>query len=181
MSYESGAFGGANNPEYKDAQQTAGTTNNQYGIRDTQDGIVGGGKLESQGSIVEAVVYVKASDFTIDSGTLASFDTQLTLPAGSIPVDAVFEVTEAFTTTGGTTSATLNVGEKDDEGTNGFTITDATAALAVVTELDAAGDGDWNGGTALPSTAVGVQFVTGGTMTSIDTGKAKVVVRYRKV
>ena len=40
MSYESGAFGGANNPEYKDAQQTAGTTNNQYGIRDTQDSAV---------------------------------------------------------------------------------------------------------------------------------------------
>ena len=181
MSYQNSPFGGANNVEKDQAGGSASPTNAHYGIRDTQDGIVGGGKLESQGSIVEAVVYVKASDFTIDSGTLASFDTQLTLPVGSIPVDAVFEVTEAFTTTGGTTSATLNVGEKDDEGTNGFTITDATAALAIVTELDAAGDGDWNGGTALPSTAVGVQFVTAGTMTSIDTGRAKVVFRYRKV
>ena len=55
--------------------------NNHYGVRDTQDGIVGGGKLESSGSIQEAVVYFKASDFTVESATVAAFDTQLSLPA----------------------------------------------------------------------------------------------------
>jgi hypothetical protein len=152
--------------------------NNSYGIRGTQDGIVGGGKLPVSGSIDEMVVYITAADFGADE----TFDTRFTLPAGSVPLDALFEVTEAFTQTGGTTSLTLNVGTNGSEATNGFTITDAATSIAVVTELDAVGDGTWANLALAADTAVGVSLVAGGgTITSVDGGAAKVVIRYRKV
>jgi len=157
--------------------------NNHYGVRDTQDGIVGGGKLESSGSVVEAVVYVKAADFTVAAG-VASFDTQLSLPAGAVPLDCLFDVSTAFTQTGGTTSTTLNVGTSGSAGTNGFTVTEAATSLAAVVEVDAAGDGTWAGTNPVSTSAattVGVDIVAGGgTITSIDGGDAKIVIRYRK-
>ncbi len=150
---------------------------NHYGQRGTQDGVVGGGKLPVHGNIDELVVYVKADDF----GSDFTYDTQFTLPAGALPVDAMFEVTTAITQTGGTTSLTLNVGTNGSEGTNGFTITDAATSIAVVTELDAAGDGTWAAPLAA-DTLVGVSLVAGGgTITSVDSGEVKVVIRYRKV
>lgn len=151
---------------------------NHFGQRTLQDGVMGGGKLPVHGSIDEFVVYIRAEDFGSDE----TFDTQFTLPAGSIPLDAVFEVTEAITQTGGTTSLTLNVGTNGSEGTNGFTITDAATSIAVVTELDAAGDGTWAGVALAADTLVGVSLVAGGgTITSVDGGECKVTIRYRKV
>ena len=159
---------------------------NHYGARGTQDGIASGGELAGgEGAIKEVVIFAKASDFTIDDATNASFDSRFSLPAGAVPIDCLFEVTTDFTQTGGTTSTTLNVGTSGSEGTNGFTITDAATSLSAVTELDAAGDGTWAGSTpvnASADTVVGVQLTMGaGTITSIDGGEAKVVIRYIKI
>jgi len=150
---------------------------NHYGPRGTQDGVVGGGKLPVHGNIDEMVVYVNSADF----GTDETFDTQFTLPSGAIPVSAIFEVTEDFTQTGGTTSLTLNVGTSGSEGTNGYSISDAATTLSAVTELDSAAAGTWASALAA-DTLVGVSLVAGGgTITAVTGGEAKVVVRYYKV
>ena len=68
MSYESGAFGGAQNPE-------SPVTNNQYGVRDTQDSaVLSGGEIEGGGAARDYVVY-----FTGDEITTSDVDTGLTL------------------------------------------------------------------------------------------------------
>ena len=180
MGFETSPFG------YADGSNVSGTVVNHYGEREREDGIAAGGELAGgEGAIKEVVLFAKASDFTIDDATNASFDSRFSLPAGAVPIDALFEVTTAFTQTGGTTSTTLNVGTSGSEGTNGFTITDAATSLAAVIELDAAGDGTWAGTTpvnASDDTVVGVQLTLGGgTVTSIDGGEAKIVIRYRKV
>lgn len=156
----------------------SGSAYNHYGPRGTQDGVVSGGELHGVGgAYFEKVVYVTADDF----GTDETFDTQLTLPAGAIPVEAVFEVTEAFTQTGGTTSLTLNVGTNGSEGTNGFSISDAATSLAITTEKDTSGAGTWAAALA-SDTAVGVSLVAGGgTITSVNAGAAKIIIRYNKV
>lgn len=150
---------------------------NHYGPRGTQDGVLSGGKLPAHGSVEEMVIYITADDF----GTGTTFDTQFTLPAGSIPLDAIFEVTTAITQTGGTTSTTLHVGTNGSEATNGFSISDAATSLAVITERDSSGAGTWAAALAA-DTVVGVAVVEGGgTITSIDGGEVKVTVRYFKV
>ena len=56
MSYESGAFGGAQNPE-------SPVTNNQYGVRDTQESAaLSGGEVEGGGSQRDYVVYFTGDD-----------------------------------------------------------------------------------------------------------------------
>ena len=183
MSYQSSPFGGVGNEEKDQAGGSAASTNAHYGLRDTQDGIVSGGKLESSGSIQEAVVYFKASDFTVESATVAAFDTQLSLPAGSIVVDGLFEVTETFTTSGTiSTSTKIHVGESGSEVANGVEASGQATEFAAATSLDAVGNGEWGDGTALAAQDVSVNFVAGGgTITSFTGGAGKVVVRYRKV
>lgn len=150
---------------------------NHYGPRGTQDGLLSGGKLPVHGSIEELVVYVTADDF----GTDETFDTQLTIPAGSVPVDALFEVTTNITQTGGTTSLALYVGTAGSESTNGFSISDAATSITAVTELDASAAGTWAAALAADTT-IGIALVAGGgTITSVDGGAAKIIVRYRKV
>ena len=159
---------------------------NHYGVRETEVGIASGGELAGgEGAVKEAVLFARASDFTIDDATNASFISRFSLPAGAVPIDCIFEVSEAFTQTGGTISTTLNVGTSGSEATNGFTITDAATSLAIVTEVDAVGDGTWAGVTpvnASAATVVGVQLTLGGgTVTAVTAGAAKIVIRYRKV
>ena len=159
---------------------------NHYGERGTEDGIAAGGELAGgEGAIKEAVLFAKHTDFTIDDATNASFVSRFSLPAGAVPIDCIFEVGTAFTQTRGTTSTTLNVGTSGSEATNGFTITDAATSLSAVTEVDAVGEGTWLGVTpvhATNDTVVGVQLTLGGgTITSVDGGEAKIVIRYRKV
>lgn len=159
-------------------ENTAGIgVNNHYGPRELQDGLLGGGKLPLHGSIDEMVIYVKHTDFGSDE----TFDTQFTLPAGAMPIDATFEVTEAITQTGGTTSLTLYVGTNGSESTNGFSISDAATSIATTSEVDSSAAGTWAAALAA-DTVVGVSLVAGGgTITSVDAGEAKIVVRYRKV
>jgi hypothetical protein len=148
-----------------------------YGPRETEDGVLGGGELPGKGSIQEVVVYVKDTDFGSDE----TFDTQRSLPAGAIPIDATFDVEEAITQTGGTTSLTLNVGTNGSEGTNGFSISDAATSISTTTEVDSSGAGTWAAALAA-ETAIGVSLVAGGgTITSVDGGKVKIVIRYRKI
>lgn len=150
---------------------------NHYGPRGTEDGLLSGGALPVHGSINEITFYVRAEDFTAG---VTTFDTQFTLPAGSIPIDALFDVETAITQTGGTTSTTLNVGTNGSEATNGFSIADAATSISTTTEYDSAGAGTWAAALAA-DTVVGVSITEGGgTITSIDGGKVKVTLRYAK-
>jgi len=160
---------------------TSGTSYNQYGVRETEDGLASGGILHGAGGqFFEAVFYVRDTDFTVASGA-GTFDTRYTLPAGAIPTDAYFEVTEAFTQTGGTTSTTLAIGTNGTETTNGFSISDAATSLATTKELDTSGGGTWAAALATAA-VVGVSLTAGGgAITAISAGRAKIVVRYRKV
>lgn len=145
---------------------------NHYGPRFTQDGIVSGGKTRTAGVMQEAVIYIKGSDFT--SG---SFDTRLTLPAGSTFVEAIAEVTEAFVL-GGTTP-TINVGTNTSEGTNyGIELSEAQGE-ATGAYYNATGAGTWAAPLAA-ATAVGVAL-DGTTPTVTSAGLAKVIIRYMKV
>lgn len=146
--------------------------NNQYGIRDTEAGLVSGGEVEGQGgSTFEKVVYITGDDFA--GGT--SFDTVLTLPAGSFPIEAVFEVTEVFTL--GNADNVFNIGTNGTESTNGFAI--ANPDVLGVTK-DTSGAGTWAAALAA-DTAVGVS-VTGTTAgVTAGSGKAKVILRYTKI
>lgn len=170
MGYENNAF-----------PLTSGTAYNQYGARGVEDGLLSGGQLHGVGgSEFETVVYVKAGDFSI-SGGVGTFSTRQTIKAGFIPREAYFEVTEAFTQTGGTTSVTLSVGTAGSAQTDGFSISDAATSLSTTEEFDTAGAGTWASALA-NDTIVGVDLrCGGGTMTAIGAGRAKIVIRYTKV
>jgi hypothetical protein len=171
MSYESGAFGGANNPEYKDAQQTAGTTNNQYGIRDTQDSaVLSGGKVESGGSVHEAVVY-----FTGDELSDTEAVTNLTIPAGARVLDATLEVVEAITM--GNADNDIVIGTAGDSEVDGADFDNTTGAVGAYNA--SALNNDWAAVLAA-DTSVAVQ-VTGTDADNTAGGKGKIVVRYLKV
>lgn len=146
--------------------------NNHYGVRDTEAGVVSGGELEGQGgSTFEKVVYITGDDFA--GGT--SFNTQLTLPAGSFPIEAVFEVGEVFTL--GNADNVFNIGTDTSESTNGFAI--ANPDTASVTK-DTSGAGTWAAALAA-DTAIGVS-VTGTTAAvTAGSGRAKVIIRYTKI
>jgi len=145
---------------------------NQYGTRGVEDGVVSGGELHGQGgSTFEKVVYITGDDF--DGGT--SFNTQLTLPAGSFPIEAVFEVGEAFTL--GNADNVFNIGTDTSESTNGFAIANPDVAG---TTKDTSGAGTWAAALAA-DTAVGVS-VTGTTAgVTAGSGTAKVILRYTKI
>jgi hypothetical protein len=149
----------------------------RYGAPVTEQGLLGAGGVKSYGTVHEVVAYIDSSDFGADE----TYATQLVIPAGAIPIDAVFDVTTAVTQTGGTTSLTLYVGTDGSEATNGFSITEAATTLATTTAVDSSGAGTWAAALAADTT-VGVALVAGGgTITSVDGGKAKVVVRYHKI
>jgi hypothetical protein len=150
----------------------SGSAYNQYGPRGTEDGVVSGGNLHGVGgSTFEAVVYITGDDF---NGT-TSYDTQLSLPAGSFPIEAVFEISEAFTV--GNADNVINIGTNGSESTNGFAIADPETAEVT---KDTSGAGTWAAALAA-NTAVGVS-VTGTTAAvTAGSGKAKVIIRYTKV
>ena len=123
---------------------------------------VDGGSQNSQGDgEYEAVVYITSEDFLVQ--------TTGTLPDGAIIRQAYAVVTEAFTFTGGT-SPTMDVGTDTSEATNGAGL-DLTATGTEAGTLA----GTW----ASPLAAdITVGVATSGTPTSVDTGKAKVVIKY---
>jgi hypothetical protein len=142
---------------------------NQYGARGTQDGVVGGGKMATAGAIEELVVYITGDDF---DGAV-EFDTLFTLPAGAVALEAICEVTTAFTL--GNADNDIYVGTKGSEDTNyGMQILNPAAAT---TTIDAPG-GTW----AAPlAAATAVSVLVDGTTPSATGGEAKVVIRYQKI
>lgn len=145
--------------------------NVNYGTRDTEQGIASGGEIHGAGAEIEKVVYITGDDF--NGGT--SFNTQLTIPAGAFPIEATFEISEAFTV--GNADNVINIGTDTSESTNGFSIADPETAEVT---KDTSGAGTWAAALAA-DTAVGVS-VTGTTAAiTAGSGKAKVVIRYTKI
>lgn len=144
---------------------------NSYGPRGKQDGRLSGGAVQTSGIEGQAVVYIKGDDF--DGGT--SFDTQLVLPEGAVPVEATFHVEEAFTL--GNADNVFNIGTNGSESTNGFSIANPDSAGVTV---DTSPAGTW--ASALTAdTTIGVS-VTGTTAAvTAGSGEAKVVIKYRKI
>jgi hypothetical protein len=173
MSYESGAFGGAQNPE-------SPVTNNQYGVRDTQDSAaISGGEIEGGGAARDYVVYFSGDEF---DGT-TEIDTGLTLPAGSVIVGAVLEIEDAITM-GGTVD--IEFGDKDSVTTDGVQFDDTSGVKGVYSPAiyngsfsdTAGGPSAQPGGTPFTQDANISMMVSGG---SAAGGKGKVVFTVRKV
>lgn len=142
---------------------------NHFGPRYTQEGVLSGGKLPTAGALEEMVIYIRGDDFAGE----VDFDTQFVLPAGAVVLEAICEVTEAFTL--GNADNDIYVGTKGSEDTNyGMQILDPTAET---TTVDAPG-GTWAAALAA-DTAVSV--LVDGTTPSASGGEAKVVVRYQKI
>lgn len=152
---------------------TSGSSYNHYGQRGIEDGVVSGGEVHGSGVEIEKVVYITGDDF----GGATSFDTQLTIPAGAIFREAIFEVDEAFTL--GNADNVFNIGTNGSEATNGVSIANPDATG---TTIDATGGGTWDPTAALAAdTAVGVS-VTGTTAgVTAGAGAAKVVIKYSKI
>lgn len=145
--------------------------NQHYGARDTgkTQGVVG----------TEGVM----NELTIDlDGTMVGNDAFAllapSLPAGSLIEDVYMEVTEVFVL-GGTTPV-VDVGTEGSEATNGFTITEAQLEATGTYDLTSALSGTWAAGLAA-ATTVGIALGGGGSNTTTDAGKARIVVRYVKV
>ena len=142
-----------------------------YGPRGTEDGVLSGGQVQGVGVEFEHVVYISGDDF---NGT-TSFDTRLTVPAGSILRSALFDVEEVFTL--GNADNVFSVGTNGTEDTNGVDLAEPDALG--VTE-DTSGAGTWAAALAA-DTVVGV-LVTGTTASvAAGLGKAKVVLRFAKI
>jgi len=140
-----------------------------YGPRSTEDGRLGAGQVQGAGVEKEHVVYIRGDDF--DSGT--SFNTILTVPAGSFLDEAILEVEEVFVV--GNADNVINIGTDTSELTNGVQILDPETA-AVTKD---AGNGTWAAELAA-DTLVGVS-VTGTTASiAAGSGKAKVILRFAK-
>lgn len=148
------------------------SVNNHYGVRELQDGVVGGGKLPVHGSIDEVVVYVKGSDF----GDGTSFDTRAFIPAGAVIREVIAEVTEAFVLGG--TSPTINVGSNGTETVNrGLQLSEANAEAAGTYEGTPAGA--W---ASVVTADQDIGVALGGTSPTVtDAGECKVVIRYSKI
>lgn len=152
---------------------TSGTAYNQYGRRSTQDGLMSGGDLHGSGAVQERIIYITGADF--GSGT--SFDTRLTLPAGSKFLNAQAEVTEAFVLGGST--PTINVGTNGSEGTNYAIELSEAQGEAQGVYYNASGAGTFANPLAA-NTVIGVAL-DGTNPTVTSAGKAKVVIRFIKI
>ena len=164
MSYESGAFGGAQNPE-------SPVTNNQYGVRDTQDSAaISGGEIEGGGAARDYVVY-----FTGDEITTSDVDTGLTLPAGSVIVGAVLEIEDAITMSDGTVD--IEFGTNNSVATNGVQFDNTDGAVGTYAAVSPY-NGDFAAGSVLAADTDISMLLSAGTASG---GKGKVVFTVRKV
>lgn len=146
-------------------ENTSGIGVAQYYGPAEQDMDVEGRAFISQGDgSYEAIVMVDSTNYAVQ--------TTRVLPKGAIIRKVVAHITEVVAFTGGT-SPTIVVGTDTSEATNkGMTIPDAQAADTII-------DGTLAGTWASPLTAdttVGVALT--GSPTSLDTGKAKVVIYF---
>lgn len=141
-----------------------------YGARTLEDGRPSGGQVQTSGTEFEHVVYIRGADF---EGT-TSFNTRLTVPAGSFLTEAIFDVEEVFTL--GNADNVFNIGTDGSESTNGVAV--ANPDVAGVTK-DTSGAGTW-AAALVADTLVGVS-VTGTAAASGDVGKVKAVLKFTKI
>jgi len=145
---------------------------NHYGTRDTEAGVVSGGFVETDGIVQEAVVYITGEDF----GTGTSFNTQLTIPAGSKVLESYTDITTAFSLGG--TAPTIVVGTDTSEATN-FAVKLTQTQAQATTPIYSTTTGGTMSAVLAADTAIGVAL--GGTSPTVTSaGKAKVVIRYIK-
>jgi hypothetical protein len=146
---------------------------NHYGPRGKEDGVASGGEVHKSGAEFEHVVYISGDDF--DGGT--SFNTRLTIPAGSVFIAATMDVEEVFTL--GNADNIFSIGTDTSEATNGVAI--ANPDVAGVTK-DVTGGGTWSPTAGLAAdTAVGVAVSGTTAAVTAGSGKAKVVLRFAKI
>ena len=135
---------------------------NYYGPRGVEDHNMES-RIRTAGATNEMVLFVDADNYTTLTGTI---------PAGAIVIEAFASVTTAFAFTGGTTPA-MDIGTDTSEGTNGTGL-DLTATGTEAGTLA----GTWTAPLAAETT---VGIATSGTPTTVDAGRAKVVIRYQVV
>ena len=142
-----------------------------YGPRTATEGTIGNFTVD--GAVQELVLEVTGQNITDDVWAIQS---NALIPAGSRPLRAMVEVTEAFVL-GGTTP-TIDIGTDGSEGTNGFDLTEAEAeAVGVV--LDVTFAGTWAARLAADTI---VSVALGGTTPTVTAaGRMKVVIEYVKV
>lgn len=123
------------------------------------------------GAVRELVFSFRGEDF---SGTDYVGGTH-SLPAGSVVLDAIAEVTEAFVL-GGTTP-TISIGTDGSAATNGVELSEAQAEAAGTYSLTAGGT--WANPLAAATT---VDVELGGTSPTVTSaGACKFVIRYAKI
>jgi len=139
--------------------KTSDTVRNHYGPRDLYE-TLGSSKHKTEGLNNELVIEVTNDNYSSVTATL---------PAGAVPIRAIADVVTAFTFTGGT-SPSMDVGTDTSEATNGAGVTLTSAGVEEGTLA-----GTWTSPLAA-ATTVGV--ATAGSPTSVDTGKARIVIEY---
>jgi hypothetical protein len=169
MGYETSSFGNANGGNVTEEVHAS------YGQVETESGgVFSGGFLSGDmSSEKEATIYITGDDFA----GATTFNTALTLPAGSIFREAIFDVTEAFTL--GNADNIFSIGTDTSEATNGVAIANPDATGVTI---DVTGGGTWVATAALAAdTVVGVA-VSGTTAgVTAGAGKAKVTIKYSRV
>ena len=145
--------------------------NNHYGVRDTEDGIVGGGKVRGVGSLQEAVFYFTADDFVDNRAVVPAGGL---LPAGAVVEGTTWEVTEVFDFATGAPSVAVSASATDITNRTG-SLTNANSGVVGTYSTTPAG-------TVTAPLTVDTQFyVTLSAASAVNAGKGKAVVRYRKV
>lgn len=169
MSYETSSFGNA-----AKSNVTLDVHASYAKVETESGGVFSGGFLSGdKASEKEATIYITGDDFA----GATSFNTALTIPAGSIFREAIFNVTEVFAL--GNADNVFDVGTDTSEATNGVQI--ANPDVLGVT-IDGTGGGTWVATAALAAdTVVGVSVAGTTAGVTAGSGKAKVTIKYSRV
>jgi len=139
---------------------------NHYGAR-TIGGAIG--TIKSEGAFSELSINITGEMLN------SSFRPEVVLPAGSLPVEAFVDVSEAFILGG--TSPAIVVGTSASEGTNGCEVDEATAEAVGTEDITASLTGTWAASLAA-DTVVGVALGGTSPTATATAGRARLVVRY---
>jgi len=138
---------------------------NHYGERELQG--VGNAKVE--GAKEQLVVQLTKQMIDDDIGL-----DNVTLPAGSLILNAFYEGEDAFTLTG--TTPTILLGTDGSEATNGLVISEAIAEATGAADVTATLTGTWAAKFAA-ETILGLALGGSTPVITVD-GKAKIIVEY---
>jgi len=140
--------------------------NNHYGERKVGGAI---GHIKSEGAYKELTIEITGEMLN------NSFRPEAILPAGSLPVEAYIDVSEAFDLGG--TAPTILVGTSGSEVTNGLVVSEAIAEAVATEDLSATLTGTWAASLAA-ATTVGVTMGGTSPTAAAAAGKGRLVVRY---